>query len=369
MTKIVNAKLAEFEQKVGQTIGYIDNDLECRTEILRKQETNSSDFVADVIRRAYKTDCVIIDTRSIRANKVIKSGKFTFGDIIKLAPFQSSIVILKVTGKDIITTLEECLKDMPTLLGWFPAISGLKIIWDPQGQPMNRVIKASIQRNINAQTSVSLKDNLKDNIGIKKVFEYEPINPNGMYTIATRENFPKSFKCLQNSEVIVDDENGLTISNLLRNFFWAVDCVNRLHNLLDNKNGLNGNGIRNERKLMRRLSVEPEYPDMIRDSLPNTENNSDEMDTKTDDIKNQSNDDKRKLIIIPVIDGRIIEVGKQDMNADDVNDADGFEFHRMPSFVDMDHLPRQESLVNLIDSPTKSSNVPKFTLNDDIVLE
>jgi 5'-nucleotidase len=59
-----------FKVKTNKLLGYSGVVLEGRYEIIRKEETNLGNFLADLMRLEYKNvDCSILNTGAIRVNR------------------------------------------------------------------------------------------------------------------------------------------------------------------------------------------------------------------------------------------------------------------------------------------------------------
>ena len=128
MLDIVEKETGKLFSQLKSAIGYIETDLDCREEMVRTRETNAGNFMCDVIRRAYKCDCVMLIGGSLRANNIIKKGIFTISDILEFVPFTDSIVLLVLKGKDIVDVFENSVSCIHNKDGRFPQIGGAKYV-------------------------------------------------------------------------------------------------------------------------------------------------------------------------------------------------------------------------------------------------
>lgn len=62
---------------MGHTVGYLGIDLESQDSIIRREETNFGNFIADLMRTEYATDFAIVNSGSFRKNAVIPQGPMT----------------------------------------------------------------------------------------------------------------------------------------------------------------------------------------------------------------------------------------------------------------------------------------------------
>ena len=56
-------------------------ELDSRFDVIRSQETNWGNFVADVLRTFYDADCSIIAAGTFRADQTFQAGMLTVQDI------------------------------------------------------------------------------------------------------------------------------------------------------------------------------------------------------------------------------------------------------------------------------------------------
>ena len=125
MLKLVNNLSGEFLKEIEKPIGFINNNLETRFKIIRKYESNACNLICDIVRNAYKCDCVILCGGGIRSDKIHEKGIITFKDILDLVPFQDPIMIKEIYGISIINALEHAIANLPKLEGRFAHVSGI----------------------------------------------------------------------------------------------------------------------------------------------------------------------------------------------------------------------------------------------------
>ena len=92
--------------------------------IVRGQETNAGDLVADAYRYAMKADIGFENGGGIRND--ILSGDITYGDIIGMLPYDNTLRRIMVTAEQLKTMLTRCTALVPVLDGNFPQCSGLR---------------------------------------------------------------------------------------------------------------------------------------------------------------------------------------------------------------------------------------------------
>ena len=92
--------------------------------MVRGQETNAGDIVADAYRHAMKADIGMENGGGIRND--IKAGDITYGDIIGMLPYDNTLRRIAVSGEQIQAMLTRCTAMVPVLDGNFPQVSGLR---------------------------------------------------------------------------------------------------------------------------------------------------------------------------------------------------------------------------------------------------
>lgn len=140
------AKLAEFavplEELKKTVIGKTDVALEGNRAVIRKQETNLGDLVADGMLAKVKSLVKLDDAKAyvaiqnaggIRAS--LDKGDITLGGLLTVMPFGNNLTALKMTGQEIIDALENGVSGVDTGEGRFPQVSGLRFYYDSKKQP------------------------------------------------------------------------------------------------------------------------------------------------------------------------------------------------------------------------------------------
>lgn len=119
----------EFEELLSEPIGKTEAALsgsvatDDSPRLVRSQETNAGDLVADAFRIMMGTDVAFMNGGGIRAD--IPEGGLTYGDIVKILPFSNSVCTMEVSGQTILDALEWGAKDAPKENGGFLQVSGI----------------------------------------------------------------------------------------------------------------------------------------------------------------------------------------------------------------------------------------------------
>lgn len=193
-----------IDYELKQPIGICTTDLE--SEYLREKESTMGDLFADALRSMLKADLAIINSGSIRGNVSFSKGMtLTKFDVLKQLPFGNIGVLVETTGQQIINTLEMSLSHIEQKSGAFPQVSGLKVIYDEDASPGERIIEI-----------------LVGNV---------PIDPNAIYRVATNDYLLKGGDGnigLFGSKVLIGPSSGDLISQVVVNYVLQEQMIQPL---------------------------------------------------------------------------------------------------------------------------------------------
>jgi len=119
-------------------------DLDCRFTSIRNKETNIGNLIADIARLQYDTDIALLNSGTLRADRILPAGILYLRDLKALMPIKENLVVLQITGRQIIEMLENGVSHYPHLEGRFPLVSGIKFTFDADKPPYKRVYPDSI---------------------------------------------------------------------------------------------------------------------------------------------------------------------------------------------------------------------------------
>ncbi len=134
---LIEEEKSEFEAKLNEKVGKTDFDLLAKTEdgeyLIRNNETNLGDLVADAFQYVTGADCVIVNSGSIRED--VKKGDVTYGNLLEVCPFKTELCVLNVTGQELLDALEYSLAFFPSDFGGFLQVSGITFDVDLDKDP------------------------------------------------------------------------------------------------------------------------------------------------------------------------------------------------------------------------------------------
>lgn len=134
MTDPLDGEIGELGQEMEKVIAATPYDLViydpeevdengAPVRIVRKEETNLGDLVADAYLSASGADAAIVNGGAVRVQ--IPAGDITYGTILNLQPFGNQLCVLEVTGQQLLDALEWGAKDYPEESGGFQQVAGI----------------------------------------------------------------------------------------------------------------------------------------------------------------------------------------------------------------------------------------------------
>ncbi|MCR5200051.1 MAG: bifunctional metallophosphatase/5'-nucleotidase [Saccharofermentans sp.] len=188
--------MAQYEDSLNVVIGTSSvnltiNDPNVEDEegnpvrMVRRAETNLGDFCADAMRDQSGADIALLTGGSVRTD--VGLGDVTYGDLADVFPFGDDLVIVEMTGQQILDALEWGARALPDEAGAFLQVSGL-----------------SYEVDVSVESGcVSDEDNcLQSIVGDRRVSNVmvgdDPIDENATYTV-----------CIQ--DYLIDEGDGFTM--------------------------------------------------------------------------------------------------------------------------------------------------------------
>ncbi|HNP61248.1 MAG TPA: bifunctional UDP-sugar hydrolase/5'-nucleotidase [Nitrospirales bacterium] len=137
----VQQLLSEYRQRFArqatQILGEASVRLQGDRPVVRTQETNLGNLLADRMRRKFETDIALINSGQIRRS--LEPGPVTLGDMLSVLPFDSALVTVHVTGAMLRQVLEHSVSQWPNHSGRFLQVSGLQVTYQGKAPVGSRV--------------------------------------------------------------------------------------------------------------------------------------------------------------------------------------------------------------------------------------
>jgi 5'-nucleotidase / UDP-sugar diphosphatase len=132
---------AELDKPVGKS----EVELDSRAEFLRSRETGMGDLVADALRDGLGADVALVNGGGIRGNRLREAGAtLTRKDVLAELPFGNLAIVVELGGADLLAALENGVGKVEEKAGRFPQVSGMRVVFDPKGEPGHRVRSVTI---------------------------------------------------------------------------------------------------------------------------------------------------------------------------------------------------------------------------------
>ncbi|KIJ19416.1 hypothetical protein PAXINDRAFT_178979 [Paxillus involutus ATCC 200175] len=147
---------------VDKPLFYTAVPLEGRTSVIRTEETNIGNMVADAVRAYYNADIAFINSGSLRCDRIIEVGVVTVKDLIDVVPFDNNFVVKRLPGRTVAAALENAACDI--IDGRFLQVSGITFSIDshqPSGSRIHAVHLApthSYKAKVSPEHKVLLHD-------------------------------------------------------------------------------------------------------------------------------------------------------------------------------------------------------------------
>jgi len=139
---MVEGYAAQLSEAMKEVVGYTLVPLVGDRTLIRTQETNLGDLVADMMRWAAGPDVQIALTNGggIRWHRTFPVGPITRGDVYELLPYGNVLVMMDLTGAQIRQALENGVSEWQLVAGRFSQVSGLKFTFNPTRPAGSRII-------------------------------------------------------------------------------------------------------------------------------------------------------------------------------------------------------------------------------------
>jgi 5'-nucleotidase len=112
-------------------VGNVSVSLNGDRAVCRVQECDMGNMIADAMRDAVIDKgytIALANSGGIRAS--LDAGDVTLGEVMTILPFQNTLSTFKVTGKQLLTAIENGVSEVEDVAGRFPQVSGMRFTFD-----------------------------------------------------------------------------------------------------------------------------------------------------------------------------------------------------------------------------------------------
>jgi 5'-nucleotidase len=127
---------------IGQTAVFLDGE----NENIRSGETNLGNMIADAVLAKVKAagaDIAIVNSGGIRVS--VPAGDITHEKLMEVLPFENYLILIDITGEQLVAALENGVSQAEELKGRFPQIAGFRFTWNSGSEAGNRIVSVEIQ--------------------------------------------------------------------------------------------------------------------------------------------------------------------------------------------------------------------------------
>uniref|UniRef100_A0A8D0LB87 Ecto-5'-nucleotidase n=1 Tax=Sphenodon punctatus TaxID=8508 RepID=A0A8D0LB87_SPHPU len=179
----------------------IDIALDGRVTTVRRLESNLGNLIANAMLEATHADVALLNSGTLRSNRVHPAGDFTMHDLLTILPIVDPLLAVRITGGELLEALENGVYRYPALDGRFPQVSGIEFGFDPNAEPGHRILRDSVK------------------------IQGQYLKKNRVYRLAIKEylaNGKDGYVMFQNCPRIFDKENALALSTAVINHFESI---------------------------------------------------------------------------------------------------------------------------------------------------
>nr|XP_024218519.1 uncharacterized protein LOC112211301 [Halyomorpha halys] len=190
-----------IEEKLDEVLGVFSVALDGRFESIRLGETNLGNWVCDVILAATGADLVILNSGTLRSDRIHPPGPFTMRDLMSVVPITDPLCVIELTGSEVVEALENGVSCYPRLEGRFPQVSGISFAFDPNQEPGKRV----------AADFIKVGD--------------QYLQPATKYRVATKSYLKQGsdgYTMMRSATVLLDEESCPELGIVIQNHFEAI---------------------------------------------------------------------------------------------------------------------------------------------------
>jgi len=127
---------------VGQTTVFLDGE----NENIRSGETNLGNMIADAVLAKVKAagaDIALVNSGGIRVS--VPAGDITHEKLMEVLPFENYLILIDITGEQLVAALENGVSQAEELKGRFPQVAGFRFTWNSASEAGNRIVSVEMQ--------------------------------------------------------------------------------------------------------------------------------------------------------------------------------------------------------------------------------
>ena len=136
---------AKLDEQLAVPVGTATVTLDTRRSTVRTAESNFGDLIADAMRAGVGADVALMNGGGIRGDRTYAPGTvLTRKDILRELPFGNVVVLIELSGADLLAALENGVSQIEDGAGRFPQVSGMTFTFDPAKPPGSRIVAVQV---------------------------------------------------------------------------------------------------------------------------------------------------------------------------------------------------------------------------------
>ena len=142
---VVDRYDAELDEELNVAVGKTTVELDSRRTTVRTTESNFADLVADAMRTGVGAEVALTNGGGIRGDRTYEPGTvLTRKDILTELPFGNVVMLIELSGADLLAALENGVSEIEDAAGRFPQVSGLSFTYDAAKPAGSRITEVEI---------------------------------------------------------------------------------------------------------------------------------------------------------------------------------------------------------------------------------
>eukprot|EP00922_Rhytidocystis_sp_ex-Travisia-forbesii_P042846 GHVS01064060.1.p1 GENE.GHVS01064060.1~~GHVS01064060.1.p1 ORF type:complete len:647 (-),score=87.60 GHVS01064060.1:1782-3722(-) len=214
----------ELLSQMDKVVGELAVPLETRFSVIRQQETNCGNWLCDLMRKECRAQLAVLNSGTIRADCLFPPGLLRMRDLSAMLPMLDPLVVVELTGSQLLRVLENGVSMYPRLEGRFLQVSGVSFAFDPTQPKGERVVPGSVKVAMCHASSF-----------------LQPVDLDKKYLLATKEYLAAGkdgFDVLVNCPIMRDSEETPNLPTMVRNALSLAAMANgfkKPHNRLSTR--------------------------------------------------------------------------------------------------------------------------------------
>ncbi len=200
---IVKKHEGALDEKLNVVVGKTTVELDSRRSTVRGAESTMANLIADAIRAGVGADIGLANGGGIRGNRTYDAGsELTRKDVLTELPFGNVVVLLELTGEQLLAALENGVSRVEDVAGRFPQVSGMTYVFDPKAAAGSRIIEAKVGG--------------------------QPIEKAKRYTVATNDYIAgggDGYAVLKGGKAIIDASGGTLMASMVMDYIAAKGSI------------------------------------------------------------------------------------------------------------------------------------------------